>query len=50
MNVNRVKNLEGNFDTLYFNKEAFNYLKDVNKDKLKLNSYFTHDYNEKFKF
>ena len=50
VNLNRVKNLEGNFDTLYFNKEAFNYLKDVNKDKLKLNSYFTHDYNENSNF
>ncbi len=50
VNLNRVKNLEGNFDTLYFNKEAFNYLKDVNKDKLKLNSYFTHGYNKNSNF
>ena len=50
VNVKRVKNLESNFDTLYFNKEAFNYLKDFNKDKLKLNSYFTHDYNENSNF
>ena len=50
VNLNRVKNLEGNFDTLYFNKEAFDYLKNVNKDKIKLNSYFTHDYNENSNF
>ena len=50
VNVKRVNNLDNNFDTLYFNKEEFNYLKDVSKDKLKLNSYFTHDYNENSNF
>lgn len=50
ININRIKNNDTNYDTLFYNKEEFKYLNNFKNDKIKLRNYFIHDYTKNTNF